>query len=514
MNMPLKARGFSMAARCAAMITLLLFVTGCPQDPDDTDTPNPPPADTIGPVRDLVAVPGDQQVILTWTELSMFNLDYIEITWNGGGDTVAVSPGFNGIGNYTVTGLTNGTSYTFTVTGVALSGVRSSEAKATTIPGLTSVDAVRAYLAAIVQFSSESTPLPVVLSIKEDWLNLLSAINDAARWPVALDLTACSMEGISPEGMFDPGLDNNSGNVWVVSLTLPAAATSIKAGAYDPSDPSAPSHTVSPFRSFVGLRSISGSAVQSVGNAAFYYCNGLTQVNFPQVLTIGDYAFSGCSGLTQANFPQVLTIGDYAFSGCNGLTQTNFLLAETIGDYAFSDCPSLTRVYFPQALTIGDHAFGSSGLIQMSFPGAETIGAYAFFGCTGLTQVDFLLTEIIGDAAFYGCTGLSQVNFPRAVTIGENAFGGCTALVWLDIPLVSTIGLWAFRGTGTGDLTITLGGTPPTTGSELFYNGANANDTKTVIIRRPQAAAANYNTAWQSSFLGLNTAFTLQFVDS
>lgn len=41
------------------------------------------------------------------------------------------------------------------------------------------------------------------------------------------------------------------------------------------------------------------TSVTSIGNHAFYGCNGLTSVEFPSNLSsIGDWAFSNCSGLT------------------------------------------------------------------------------------------------------------------------------------------------------------------------------------------------------------------------
>ena len=63
--------------------------------------------------------------------------------------------------------------------------------------------------------------------------------------------------------------------------------------------------------------------VISIGDRAFYDCDGLTSVTIPNSVTsIGDFAFSDCSGLTSVIIPNSVTsIGDEAFSGCSGLTR-------------------------------------------------------------------------------------------------------------------------------------------------------------------------------------------------
>ena len=60
-----------------------------------------------------------------------------------------------------------------------------------------------------------------------------------------------------------------------------------------------------------------------IGDAAFYYCTGLTTVDIPNgVKTIGEGAFSKCGGLTSVTIPgSVTSIGKNAFFQCYGLTQ-------------------------------------------------------------------------------------------------------------------------------------------------------------------------------------------------
>jgi chitodextrinase len=70
-----------------------------------------PPAE----VSSLSATRGDTQVSLSWTDPSDSDLDHIEITWSPTDGESQPKTLSAGIGNATVTGLTNGTVYTFTV---------------------------------------------------------------------------------------------------------------------------------------------------------------------------------------------------------------------------------------------------------------------------------------------------------------------------------------------------------------------------------------------------------------
>ena len=59
-------------------------------------------------------------------------------------------------------------------------------------------------------------------------------------------------------------------------------------------------------------------SVTSIGNDAFYDCDGLTSVTIPNSVTsIGSSAFSGCSSITSITIPEDVTeIGCYVFLYC------------------------------------------------------------------------------------------------------------------------------------------------------------------------------------------------------
>lgn len=89
--------------------------------------------------------------------------------------------------------------------------------------------------------------------------------------------------------------------------------------------------------------------VTSIGNNAFYYCDGLKSVAIPNsVITIGDSAFYYCSSLTSVTVPYGVTaIGNNAFYHCDSLkslTLPNSI--KSIGNSVISFCSDLTDVYY------------------------------------------------------------------------------------------------------------------------------------------------------------------------
>ena len=194
-------------------------------------------------------------------------------------------------------------------------------------------------------------------------------------------------------------------------------------------------------------------SVTSIGEEAFYDCDGLTSVDIPDgVTSIGESAFEGCSGLTSVDIPDgVTSIGNSAFKGCSGLTSVDIPDGVTsIWGGAFEGCSGLTSVDIPNSVTsIGTYAFnGCEALTSVDIPdGVTSIWGGAFEGCSGLTSVDIpnSVTTIRWNT-FSMCTGLTSVKIGGSVTeIEENAFSGCSRLTSIDIPNgVTTIGDYAF----------------------------------------------------------------------
>ena len=272
----------------------------------------------------------------------------------------------------------------------------------------------------------------------------------------------------------------------------------------------------SPFKQLESLKSVTiGNSVNSVGDYAFYNCNGLTSVTIGNSVTsIGNYAFKNCSGLTSVTIGNSVTcIGNYAFEGCTGLTSVTIPNSVTsIGESAFNGCTGLSRVditdiaawckirfvnaiatplYYahnlylngskvtdlviPNSVTkIENDAFSyCTGLTSVTIPNSvTTIGESAFWGCTGLTSVIIgnSVTEI-GKSAFSGCSGLTSVTIPNSVTsVGDYAFWGCKGLTSVTIPnSVTTIGSCAFSGCS-GLTSVTIPNSVTSIGNYAFHN--------------------------------------------
>ena len=414
---------------------------------------------------------------------------------------------------------------------------------------------VQAYLSAASGGGTAADPVSLNVQLNlgdtsNGWAALLDAIQAAGKF-VALDLSACTMSGNAQGVMeFDPGTAN-TGESKILSLVLPDEATSIKAG--QENNPS--------FKNFTALTSVSGSAVETIGDYAFYNCKALTTVSFPAASSIGINAFAGCYALTEVSLPVASSIGDGAFGNCIALTEVSLPAASSIGGGAFAACDALTEVSLPAASSIGEIAFyNCAALTEVSLPAASFIGFDAFWDCTALTTVSLpaslatiygnpfsgcrnlvtitvasgnpnysaqggmLLNKAgtsliaypgaagavtlntvssIGSEAFRGCTALTTVNLPAASSINSSAFAGCTALTTVSIPAASSIGNWAFDNTGTNDLTVTLGSTTPMLGYNMFYD---INAAKTVTVKVP-SNATEYGTL-PSTYSGTDSAET------
>ena len=255
--------------------------------------------------------------------------------------------------------------------------------------------------------------------------------------------------------------------------------------------------------------------VTSIGDLAFYRCEGLTSIAIPNSVTsIGSGAFEWCYGLkkvivkdiaawcgikfdgsysnplyyakhiysdedteiTNLVIPNSVTsIGYGAFEYCSGLTSITIPNSVTsIGNSTFEGCKGLTSVTIPNSvMSIGNYAFsGCSGLTSVTIPNSVTsIGNYAFSGCSALTSVTIgNSVTSIGSGAFYGCSALTSVTIGNSVTsIGDYAFYGCSGLTSVTIGSgVTSIGNRAFSSCS-GLTSVTIPNSVTSIGYEAFY---------------------------------------------
>jgi formylglycine-generating enzyme required for sulfatase activity len=121
--------------------------------------------------------PGDGEVTLSWTDPADADLDHIEITWDHGGTSpVGVT---KGTGTKTITGLTAGTDYTFTVKALDTAGLDSGGATASAYPFVPVTGITDTGLPAVWQRG-----IPLTLS---GTVEPAEATNQAISWSVKTD---------------------------------------------------------------------------------------------------------------------------------------------------------------------------------------------------------------------------------------------------------------------------------------------------------------------------------------
>ena len=216
------------------------------------------------------------------------------------------------------------------------------------------------------------------------------------------------------------------------------------------------SNNYTPYTNLTGSLTIPSSvtyngstySVTSIGESAFYNCDGLTSVTIPNsVISIGRSTFMYCDGLTSVTIGNsIISIGWCAFEGCSGLTSVYYT-----GDVAgwcgieFNSLPS-NPLYFAHNLYINNTL-----VTNLVVPNSVTeINSWAFKGATCLTSVNIgNSVTSIGSQAFEGCSGLTFVTIGNSVTsIGESAFAGCSGLTEIQslANMAPTLGENAFNG--------------------------------------------------------------------
>ncbi len=144
-------------------------------------------------------------------------------------------------------------------------------------------------------------------------------------------------------------------------------------------------------------------SVTSIGDYAFFWCDGLTSIVIPDSVTsIGVSAFGYCVGLTSIEIPDSLTsIGEYAFCGCVELESITVssgntvyksidnCLIETETKTLIAGCKNSVIPTDGSVTSIGDYAFESNlYLTSIVIPDSITgIGEGAFYNCMNLTDI-------------------------------------------------------------------------------------------------------------------------------
>ena len=250
---------------------------------------------------------------------------------------------------------------------------------------------------------------------------------------------------------------------------------------------------------------ISGKAVTSIRDWAFFSCTSLISVTIPNSITnIEDYVFDSCTNLKEINvsknneyyssingilfnedktilvkFPAgktdteysvpncVTSIGERVFEYCTNLEK--IIISDSvisIGYDTFKNCTSLKEMNVNKNnknySSVNGVLFNKDKTILVKFPTGKSdieyiipdsvtnIGIGAFEYCISLEKITIGNSVTgIGNCAFSDCTNLNNVTIPSSVTnIGTSAFSCCTNLGKIRIGnSVTVIGRDAFYNT-------------------------------------------------------------------
>jgi len=262
-----------------------------------------------------------------------------------------------------------------------------------------------------------------------------------------------------------------------------------------------------------GIYSIPNT-VTNIGEWAFYFCTGLTNVTMPaSVTSIGQDAFAVCTNLTNVTIgTNVISIGELAFAQCSALTTVTIPNSVTsMGDFAFDECYSLTRVTISTNVTsIGEAGFAQCySLTNVTIPArVTTIGDYAFLECYSLIAITVNTNNPAyssEDGILFNKSQSTLIDYPEGITggytisnsvtdIGQEAFDS-GSLASVTIPNgVTNIEDYAFA-VCTNLTSVYFTGNAPTADSTVF----NLDSDLTVYY-------LSGATGWQATFAGARTA--------
>lgn len=199
-------------------------------------------------------------------------------------------------------------------------------------------------------------------------------------------------------------------------------------------------------RAFENCHNLTGIAipdsVTSVGECAFYWCSGLTDIT----VAAGNPAYTSEDGVLLSKDKTILV----AYPGGRSGSYTIPDGVTAIGDYAFPVCESLSNITIPIGVT--------------------TLGHRSFYWCESLTSVTIPTSVTrIGAGAFEGCTSLTSVAIPDSVInfeLGESVFCDCD-----NVTVYGKAGSYAEQYCKENEIPFIAGAMPGTAQVGRFENG-------------------------------------------
>lgn len=363
----------------------------------------------------------------------------------------------------TINTLTNGTSYTFTVTATNATNTSIPSAPSNSVIPFSTTKSINLTAAGTLFSSLTASDL---VAIK----NLTITGNIDARDFKTMRDAMPALEYVD--------LTNTS----VIAYTGTAGTNGTSSQSYPINE--IPQNAFCNPSTFIGKSSLKTfvfpSLINSIGQNAFKNCLNTNTILIPSTVTnIGVGAFNRFSGLINVasnnityssidgvlfskdkttliqcatskagNYTipsSVVIISAYAFDNCINLTGDLNLPSSltTIGRYAFNECKGFDgNLLIPTSVTSIDVGafYKCSGFTgTLNIPSSlNKISDSVFYGCSGFTgtlNIPYSITHI-SSGAFWGCSGLSgSVTIPSSVTwLGNGVFSFCSKLVGMSIP--------------------------------------------------------------------------------
>ena len=116
-------------------------------------------------------------------------------------------------------------------------------------------------------------------------------------------------------------------------------------------------------------------SVETIGNAAFRYCQNLERIALPSALqTLSNVTFYGCTALSEVTFPASLeTIQVGAFGYCRNLSEVKLPASlKAIQSYVFGGCSDLKTVSYDGSLEQWNHITANNDVLGYSCPSLVT----------------------------------------------------------------------------------------------------------------------------------------------
>lgn len=233
-------------------------------------------------------------------------------------------------------------------------------------------------------------------------------------------------------------------------------------------------------------------SVETIGNAAFRYCQNLERIALPSALqTLSNVTFYGCTALSEVTFPASLeTIQVGAFGYCRNLSEVELPASlKTIQSYVFGGCSDLKTVSYDGSLEQWNHITANNDVLGYSCPSLVTDDYTAQFILVENDLPDHF-PKTVTITKYTGTE--STVILPSTISnwpvtkIGEDALKDNTTITSVTIPAsVTEIGRltaptvegYTFDGWYTNDThTTEFDFTKPITGDTTIYAKWTAND--------------------------------------